>query len=216
MKLQIPTLINDITVSEYLKFIEVNKEDADEEFLVHKTISIFCGISMKEVLTIDAKEAQDIAVEIYAVLNQKADFVDRFKLNGVEYGFIPNLEDLSLGEYIDLETYLKDQKNLHKVAAVMYRPIVKQYKELYDIESYSSDLKAQELMKQAPIGVISQAVVFFYNIVNELLTDSPRYLEKQVKEAQETIQQEVSLLRNMGGLTQSTYLAKVMLETLNK
>ncbi len=216
MKLQIPTLINDITVSEYLKFIEVNKEDADEEFLVHKTISIFCGISMKEVLTIDAKEAQDIAVEIYAVLNQKADFVDRFKLNGVEYGFIPNLEDLSLGEYIDLETYLKDQKNLHKVAAVMYRPIVKQYKELYDIESYSSDLKAQELMKQAPIGVISQAVVFFYNIVNELLMDSPRYLEKQVKEAQETIQQEVSLLKNMGGLTQSTYLAKVMLETLNK
>lgn len=216
MKLQIPTLINDITVSEYLKFIEVNKEDADEEFLVHKTISIFCGISMKEVLTIDAKEAQDIAVEIYAVLNQKADFVDRFKLNGVEYGFIPNLEDLSLGEYIDLETYLKDQKNLHKVAAVMYRPIVKQYKELYDIESYSSDLKAQELMKQAPIGVISQAVVFFYNIVNELLMDSPRYLEKQVKEAQETIQQEVSLLRNTVGLTQSTYLAKVMLETLNK
>jgi len=216
MKLQIPTLINDITVSEYLKFIEVNKEDADEEFLIHKTISIFCGISMKEVLTIDAKEAQDIAVEIYAVLNQKADFVDRFKLNGVEYGFIPNLEDLSLGEYIDLETYLKDQKNLHKVAAVMYRPIVKQYKELYDIESYSSDLKAQELMKQAPIGVISQAVVFFYNIVNELLMDSPRYLEKQVKEAQETIRQEVSLLKNMGGLTQSTYLAKVMLETLNK
>ena len=216
MKLQIPTLINDITVSEYLKFIEVKKEDADEEFLIHKTISIFCGISMKEVLTIDAQEAQDIAVEIYAVLNQKADFVDRFELNGVEYGFIPNLEDLSLGEYIDLETYLKDQKNLHKVAAVMYRPIVKQYKELYDIESYSSDLKAQELMKQAPIGVISQAVVFFYNIVNELLTDSPHYLEKQMKEAQETIQQQVSSLRNMGGLTQSTYLAKVMLETLNK
>ena len=125
MKLQIPTLLNDITVSEYLKFIEVNKEDADEEFLIHKTISIFCGISMKDVLTIDAQEAQDIAVEIYAVLNQKANFVDRFELNGVKYGFIPNLEDLSLGEYIDLETYLKDQKNLHKVAAVMYRPIVK-------------------------------------------------------------------------------------------
>jgi len=98
----------------------------------------------------------------------------------------------------------------------MYRPIVKQYKELYDIESYNSDLKAQEVMKQAPIGIISQAVVFFYSIVNELLADSPRYLEKQVKEAQETIQQEVSSLRNMGGLTQSTYLAKVMLETLNK
>ena len=214
MKLQIPTLLNDVTVGEYLKFIEVNKDDADEEFLVHKTISIFCGISMKEVLTIDAQEAQEIAVEIYAVLNQKAEFVDRFELNGINYGFIPNLEDLSLGEYIDLETYLKDQKNLHKVAAVMYRPITKQYKELYDIESYNSDLKAQEVMKQAPIGIISQAVVFFYNIAKELLADSPRYLEKEAKEAQEIIHQQVNSLKSTGGLTQSTYLAKVMLETL--
>ena len=216
MKLQIPTNINDITVGEYLKFIEVNKEDADEEFLIHKTISIFCDIPMKDVLNIDAKEAQDIALEIYAVLNQKAEFKDKFELNGIEYGFIPNLEDLSLGEYIDLETYLKDQKNLHKVAAVMYRPINKKYSDLYDIENYSASLKSQNDMKDAPIGIISQGVVFFYNIVNELLKDFPHYLENQSKKVQETIQQEVNSQRNMGGLTQSIYLAKVMSETLNK
>lgn len=216
MKLQIPTNINDITIAEYLKFIEVNKEDADEEFLIHKTISIFCDIPMKDVLNIDAKEAQDIALEIYAVLNQKAEFVDRFELNGIKYGFIPNLEDLSLGEYIDLETYLKDQKNLHKVASVMYRPIIKEYKDLYDIENYSASLKSQNDMKQAPIGIISQGVVFFYNIVNELLRDFPHYLETQSKKVQETIQQEVSSHLSTVGLTQSTYLAKVMSETLNK
>ena len=216
MKLQIPTNINDITVSEYLKFIEVNKEDADEEFLIHKTISIFCDIPMKDVLNIDAKEAQDIALEIYAVLNQNAEFVDRFELNGIKYGFIPNLEDLSLGEYIDLETYLKDQKNLHKVAAVMYRPVIKEYRDLYDIENYSASLKSQNDMKEAPIGIISQGVVFFYNIVNELLRDFPHYLETQSKKVQETIQQEVNSQLSTVGLTQSTYLAKVMSETLNK
>jgi len=216
MKLQIPTNINDITVSEYLKFIEVNKEDADEEFLIHKTISIFCDIPMKDVLNIDAKEAQDIALEIYAVLNQKAEFIDRFELNGIKYGFIPNLEDLSLGEYIDLETYLKDQKNLHKVAAVMYRPIIKEYSDLYDIANYSASLKSQNDMKEAPIGIISQGVVFFYNIVNELLKDFPHYLQTQSKKVQETIQQEVNSQLNTVGLTQSIYLAKVMSETLNK
>ena len=214
MKLQIPTLLNDITVSEYLKFIEVNKEDADEEFLIHKTISIFCGISMKDVLTMDARESQDIALEIYAVLNQKASFVDRFELNGVKYGFIPNLEDLSLGEYIDLETYLKEQKNLHKVAAVMYRPIIKEYDGLYDIEGYNSNLKAQELMKQAPIGIISQAVVFFYNIANELLMGLNRSLTAQEEEmAQGITQQRVNSHLNTVGSTQSTFLQKVMLET---
>ena len=214
MKLQIPTLLSDITVSEYLKFIEVNKEDADEEFLIHKTISIFCGISMKEVLTIDAQQAQDIAMEIYAVLNQKADFIDRFELNGVKYGFIPNLEDLSLGEYIDLETYLKEDKNLHKTAAVMYRPITKEYDDLYDIESYNSDLKAQEVMKQAPISVISQGVVFFYSIANELLRGLNRSLTAQEEEmAQGITQQRVNSPLNTVGLTPSTFLQKVMLET---
>ena len=171
---------------------------------------------MKDVLNIDAKQAQDIAIEIYAVLNQKAEFKDKFELNGIEYGFIPNLEDLSLGEYIDLETYLKDQKNLNKVAAVMYRPITKKYSDLYDIENYSASLKRQQDMKDAPIGIISQAVVFFYNIVNELLKDFPHYLETQSKKVQETIQQEGNSQLNMGGLTQSIYLAKVMSETLNK
>jgi hypothetical protein len=216
MKVQIPTDINDITVEEYLKFTAVNKEDADEEFLIHKTISVFCGIDMKDVLNIDLQDAIDISQEIYAVLNQNAKFQDKFKLDGVEYGFIPNLEELSLGEYIDLETYLKEEKDLHKVAAVMYRPIIKQYKDLYDIEGYSASIKRQELMKRAPIGVISQAVVFFYNIANELLMDSPHYLENQAKEVQETIQQEVNLLKNTDGLTPSTYLAKVMSETLTK
>jgi len=216
MKLQIPTNINDITVSEYLKFIEVNKEDADEEFLVHKTVSIFCDIPMKDVLNIDAKEAQDIALEIYAVLNQNAKFVDRFELNGIEYGFIPNLEDLSLGEYIDLETYLKDQKNLHKVASVMYRPITKEYKDLYDIENYSASLKSQNDMKQAPIGIISQAVVFFYNIVNELLRDFQLYSKSQLKEVQEITQQEDNLPLNMVGSTLSIFLQKVISEISSK
>jgi len=216
MKLQIPTNINDITIAEYLKFIEVNKEDADEEFLVHKTISIFCDIPMKDVLNIDASEAQDIALEIYAVLNQNAKFVDRFELNGIEYGFIPNLEDLSLGEYIDLETYLKDQKNLHKVAAVMYRPIIKKYNDLYDIESYSASISKQNEMKQAPIGVISQGVVFFYNIVNELLRDFQLYSKSQLKEVQEITQQEDNLPLNMVGSTLSIFLQKVISEISNK
>ena len=217
MKINIPTKINDITVGEYLKFSELNVKESDEEFLVHKTLNIFCGIPMKDVLNINVNEAADIAKEIFDVLNQKAEFENRFVLEDIEYGFIPNLEDLSLGEYIDLETYLKDEKNLHKVAAVMYRPITKSYDKLYDIESYSADLKRQELMKNAPIGIISQAVVFFYNIAHELLTDSLHSSNQQVKKkAQEIIQQQDNLFQSMDGSTQYISSVKDILETLNQ
>lgn len=198
MKIQVPQDINDITVGEYIKFNEINKDDTDEEFLIHKTINIFCGMDMKDILNMDYEDAEIVASDIFTALSMTAKFSDKFTLNGVEYGFLTSLEGLTLGEYIDLETYLKDQKDLHKAAAVMYRPIVKRYKDLYEIEPYSSNLKNQELMKGAPIGVISQAVVFFYNIANELLKDSPNYLEDQ-QEKMKTIQQPDSSLLNTDG-----------------
>ena len=217
MKLQIPTDINDITVSEYLKFIEVNKEDADEEFLVHKTISIFCNIPMKEVLNIDSQEAIDISLEIFAVLRQESNFVDRFELDGVKYGFIPNLEDLSLGEYIDLETYLKEPKDLNKVASVMYRPITKEYGNLYDIENYKASVESQRTMLKAPVGIISQGTVFFYSIAKELLRDFQLSSQKEMEtEVQGIIQQEGNSLKNTVGSIQSIFLAKVISEISNK
>jgi len=198
MKIQVPQDINDITVGEYIKFNEINKEDTDEEFLIHKTINIFCGMDMKDILNMDYEDAEMVASDIFTALSMTAKFSDKFTLDGVEYGFITSLEGLTLGEYIDLETYLKDQKDLHKAAAVMYRPIVKRYKDLYEIEPYSSSLKNQELMKGAPIGVISQAVVFFYNIANVLLKDSPNYLEDQQERMKTILQPDSSLLNTDG------------------
>lgn len=198
MKIEVPQDINDITVGEYIKFSEINKDETDEEFLIHKTINIFCGVSMKDIMNMDINDAEMIASDIFHALSKDCDFSDKFTLNGIEYGFITSLEGLTLGEYIDLETYLKDQKDLHKAAAVMYRPITKKYKDLYEIENYTSSIKTQELMKQAPVGIISQAVVFFYNIAKELLKASPSYSESQEKILKTTQQQDNSLLSTDG------------------
>lgn len=198
MKIQVPQDINDITVGEYIKFNEINKDETDEEFLVHKTINIFCGVDMKDVFNMDFRDAEAVASDIFRALSIEAKFSDKFTLNGVKYGFITSLEELTLGEYIDLETYLKDQKDLHKVAAVMYRPITKEYSDLYEIENYTSSIKNQQIMKQAPIGIISQAVVFFYNIAKELLKDSLNYSDQEMKDLMTTLQQDSSL-PNTGG-----------------
>tara|TARA_R100000544_G_C2224437_1_gene59695 strand:- start:610 stop:1230 length:621 start_codon:yes stop_codon:yes gene_type:complete len=198
MKIKVPQDINDITVGEYIKFNEINKEDTDDEFLIHKTINIFCGVDMRDIMNMDYEDAEMVASDIFHALSRDCKFSERFTLNGVEYGFITSLEGLTLGEYIDLETYLKDQKDLHKAAAVMYRPIVKQYRDLYEIEPYNSSIKNQELMKQAPVGTISQAVVFFYNIAKELLRGSLISSEKG-DQMPKIIQQRLNLLQNMGG-----------------
>lgn len=180
MEIKVPTLLRDITVGEYQKFHAIqSQEDGDQDFLLYKTIEIFCGVDIKDVLNFPQDQAESLAMEVAEVLNQPAQFTPFFELDGKTFGFIPNLEKLTLGEYIDLETYLVDTKDLHKAAAVMYRPVKKEYKGLYTIEDYEGSNKYSELMKQAPIDIISQAVVFFYSLGNELLRVSLDSLEQQ-------------------------------------
>lgn len=216
MKINVPTLLSDITVEEYQKFHAIqNQEDGDQDFLLYKTIEIFCGVEIQDVLKFPQGQAEEIATEIAEVLNQPAKFTPFFELEGVKYGFIPNLENLSLGEYIDLETYLVDTKDLHKAAAVMYRPIAKEYKGLYTIDSYEGSKKLTEIMKRAPIDVISQAVVFFYSLGNELLRVSLDSLEAQEAKILTTLEKHNSL-KSTDGSTQSMLSVMEILQSLRK
>ena len=215
MKVNVPTHINDITLNQFQKYSKINTEDQDEEFLMHKTIEIFCDVDIKVVSQFPVKDAKDIVEDIHAVLDQTVKFTDRFTLDGIEYGFIPDLSAMSLGEYIDLEDGLKDTKEFHKAAAVMFRPVIKSFKELYTIDGYDASLERQAIMLEAPIGIISSAVVFFYSIVNELLEGSQNYSKSLLEIAKTTLERDSSV-QNMAGLPAYTRLAEVMLQNTNK
>ena len=215
MKVSVTTHINDITLLQFQKYSKINTEDQDEEFLIHKTIEIFCNVDIRVVSQFPIKDAKEIVEDIHTVLDQTVKFTDRFTLEGVEYGFIPDLSAMSLGEYIDLEDGLKDTKEFHKAAAVMYRPVVKSFKELYTIDGYDASLERQALMLEAPIGIISSAVVFFYSIVNELLEGSQNYSKSLLEIAKTTLEKDSSV-QNMDGLPAYTHLAEVMLQNTSK
>lgn len=177
MEIKVPTHINDITLEEFQKYSNI-KKDSDRDFKVFKTIEIFCGVDISLVSKMSLKDVESIYEEIQDVLQQDTKLQTRIEVDGVNYGFIPHLEKISIGEYIDLENGLSDIKHFNKAIAVLYRPIVKDYKNLYTIEPYEGDLEALERVKKFPLGVVSSAVVFFYNIVNELLQVSPHYSNK--------------------------------------
>jgi len=85
-----------------------------------------------------------------------------------EFGFIPNLDKMTFGEYIDLESYITDWDNMHKAMAIMYRPIIGGKKHLYEIEPYSGTERWEDVMKDAPVNVAMGAVVFFYRLGSKL------------------------------------------------
>jgi len=130
-------------------------------------------------------------------------------MKGVEYGFIPNLDEISLGEYIDLDTYLGDWENMHRAMAVLYRPIKEKYGERYNLVEYEAG--DGELMKNMPMDAVISSVLFFYHLGIDLSQAMMNYLE----ESQETrLVQYLSSDKSGAGINQFTHSLKGILHDL--
>jgi hypothetical protein len=214
MKLQItiPTTLEEITLQQYQKFLSIAKDNPDGEFLQHKMVEIFCGIDLKNAAKISYKDVNEITNNLSNLFNQKYDLKRTFKLGDTEFGFITNLDEITLGEYTDLDKYISDWDMMHNAMAVLYRPITKKLKDKYQIEEYNGSYTYCDAMKYAPVDVVLGAVVFFYNLGNELLKSTIHYLENN-KEFQNIVNNH-NLEVNGVGIAHSMLLLKEMLEDL--
>ena len=115
----------------------------------------------------------------------KSDLRNRFTLNEVEYGFHPNLEDITLGEWADLETCISDgvNDNLAKIMAILYRPITDTKDSFYTIEAYDTSTKPMRIQefKSMPAELVESALVFFWNFVSRLYPLFKLSLTEQLK-----------------------------------
>ena len=178
LEITIPTDLSEIKLSQYQKFIKIAKDNEDGEFLRQKMVQIFCNIDLKDVATIKYKQVSEITAKMFDQFTKKHQLIKSFKLNGKEFGFIPNLDDLKTGEYVDLDTYIVDWDDIHKAMAVLYRPITRRQGEKYLIEEYEGSDKYCEVLKEMPLDVALGAYVFFYHLGKDLLQSTMTFLEE--------------------------------------
>ena len=215
LEITIPTKLNEIKLSQYQAFLKIAKDNEDSEFLHQKMVQVFCGIELKDIVKIKYKDVNDITTSLGDMFNQDHKLIQTFKLGGTEFGFIPNLEDMTFGEYTDLDAYITDWDMMHRAMAVLYRPIKKKgLNGTYEIEEYNGTITYSEVMKFAPLDVVLGATVFFYNLGNELLKGTIAYLEKD-KEVQNILLQG-NLDKDGDGIVQSMLLLKETLQDLTK
>lgn len=214
IELTIPTTLNDIKLAQYQKFLSIAKDNEESEFLQQKMVQLFCGIDLKDVAQIRYKDVAEITANINNLFTKDNVFIQRFKMGGVEFGFIPNLDEMSTGEYMDLDTYITDWDTMHNAMAVLYRPITNKMGNKYQIEDYKGSITYADVMRHAPLDVVLGAMVFFYNLGNDLLKSTINYLEGN-QEVQNILNKHN--LENVGdGIQVSMLLLKETLEDLMK
>ena len=188
LTLSVPTTLGDITLGQYqryMKLVEQNKDDESAtDFLNMKLIEIFCNVELKDVMRIPVSEVEKVLAILGKAFEERPEIIRHFKLLDVDMGFIPNLERISLGEYIDAEDNISEWETMHKAMAVLYRPVNFKSKERYSIAPYDPSDEVSELMKEMPLSVAMSAMVFFYDLAKELLRAIPNYIQKSLTEEQ--------------------------------
>ncbi len=208
VEVYIPDTLSEITLGQYQKYLKIQSENEDENFLAIKMIEIFCGLRGDTILSMKAKSIRDITTILTNMFNKKPQIVKQFNMGCVSYGFIPKLEDMSFGEYVDLDTYIGDMPNLHRAMGVLYRPIKLKDKEKYLIEDYKGE--ESDKMKNMPMDAVLSSIIFFYNLGMDLSKAMLNFLEE---EEMDLVQQQI-LEESGDGINRFSDSLKEILEDL--
>ena len=208
VKLNIPTSLNEVTLAQYQEFDKLNAKSESE--LQMRMVEIFCKVSRQVVMSMKANDIIEICNIINVMFDTKYQLINTFKVNGQEYGFIPSLEDMTFGEYVDLDTYIGDDDNLHRAMNVLFRPIDIRKGGRYIIEDYDPD--KNERAKDFPLDACLGAVVFFYHLGKDCSTVMLNSLNKA---NEENLVQYLASQPNGDGTIQSMQSLTEILQSLN-
>lgn len=174
----IPEYIN---IENYTKIFKIKNLLSDQYFAA-KLINIVTGAEIEDLLENDYQNIELIASYILSLLPQeRPPFIDRFTIDGVDYGFFPDWKELTYAEYVDMDTISTKKSDevldlLHVLAAVMYRPIVEEKgKHEFKIEKYDTETvkdRSELFKKKMDVSIILGAQFFFINFGKKYLSYS--------------------------------------------
>lgn len=182
MRVVLPSNQKEITLGQFQDYLLLltKVDDLKDDEFNNKKISIFCDIDEKTLTRVPKKDIDGLLEQIDIALSVTVDFKDRFTLNGIEFGFIPNFDDITTGVFVDLQKYSSDFKegleddlkelcnsfiNMHKVMSILFRPVDStDVFNNYTIKSYNGTKENSNAMKDMPLCYVNAAMVFFSSL----------------------------------------------------
>ena len=185
---------SDVTLEKWLKLIDLETGSKTKD--AEETIAALSDIPKQLIKELSIKDVAVIMSRIAELQQKQNSSLKRIvKINEVEYGFHPDLDSITLGEYADIETFIKNgiETQLPELCSVLYRPITEKKNDIYTIAAYDGDIRMRtEEMKQMSAEQVQSALVFFYRLGKELSLILPLYLMERLKEMNQQLPQNPS------------------------
>jgi hypothetical protein len=176
-------------------------------------ISILSGAPVSEIRAMEESEFTKLwnkaALGPLSSLTQTK-FETRITVDGEEYGFI-NLARLTIGELADMDTLKNNpqiDRQLHKMMAILYRPITEDGIEPHSADGFSE--RAELFLRRMPISNVVAAIDFFFHItkvsLNNTMDSLVPLMMEMIEELTETQMKELTLKLQEDGVDLSSFL----------
>lgn len=216
MKVSVPTSLKDIKLKDYQKyqteFERLTSTNANENDLMISKIATICNLSVDDVMNIESVDIWKISRMIDDVLRTEPDLVEKFTVQDLKFGWLPNLDTMNWGAFIDLNDNISNWETMHIAMGVLYRPILQEDKSgRYNVGLYEGD-KYHEYLKEMTLEAVIGSMVFFWN----LGMDCVILITKSLEEPKMKFKNQLNLVESGVGLQQSMNSLVEMLQKLKK
>lgn len=181
----------DVTLEKWIKLVDFHNGTKSSEAL--ETIAELSNIPKDLIKQLELKDVALIMSKVAEMQQEQNSSLKRvIEIEGKRYGFHPDLDSITLGEWSDIETFIKQdiEKNLPEVMAILYREIEEEKNDIYTVKAYDGNISIRtEVMKKMSAEQVQSALVFFYHFVTKLSEILPSYLMERLKEMNKQLPQ---------------------------
>jgi len=197
IKITVPTQWSAITLKQYLNLQrDLKVYGEQEEGYVACLMHHLCGFNVEYLSQLDTETFTNIKNDIVGFMGQTDFPLQKFiHINGVEYGFEPNLSKMAYGAYLDIAKYdtFTIDENWAKIMSILYRPVIGKTGKLYEIKTYDGYIDEDKFLGVG-MDVHYGALFFFVH----LLTDLPNSIQKSLMDTEEIPHNIKSILEKSG------------------
>lgn len=185
MKVIIPQDLNEINLGQMMQLSDIEKMEIEEVDKAKKVIKLLVNNVNDD--NIDRIKVTDLLVmyqKLCAMTNTQTSLIKLMSIDGIKYGFNPDIENISTGEFMDIDMLCKKMdKNLHQIMAILYREVTTEGEGKYLIKEYDAEIedRAKLFKDKMPASVAQSCLVFFYRLGKDYLKGTMESLKEEQK-----------------------------------
>jgi hypothetical protein len=183
IKVEVPQSWKAVTLEDYLKLrkdMETYKDD--DEALTACLFHHLCHFPLEYLQQMDINTYIAIKADVLKFFNNTNYPLQRFiTIDGVKYGFEPNLSEMAYGAYVDISKYenVAIDDKWAEIMSILYRPVVKESGALYDIQAYDGRIDGDKF-KNITMDIHFGTLFFLSNLLKDLLSATQKSLMEEL------------------------------------